>query len=214
MHYFRNIFFLIVLATLASCHSNNASHKDVPKFARWEIDSLTEISPQTPVQTEGLKGTHLSQKWSLTVMVDGTHTTEYPDGSSVTAPNESEIDRQQYIDFKRDGSFELSVTESVCSELKERIKELFGEKYTKPGLHYGTYKCYDTLWCGATCDGSYGVIIFDEGGKELCRYVFVYVEINDEEFFLDKVELKDPYKDDISSSIGFCLHKQTNSNNQ
>ena len=208
MCYFRKILILVVLAALAGCHSNNASQKAAPKFARWELDSLTEISPMTPVETEGLKGTHLAQKWSMTVMVDGFTSTEYPDGSSVTAPNQSEIDKRQYIDFKKDGSFELSVTESVSPELLGKIKELFGAEYARPGLHRGTYKCYDTLWSGSTCNGSYGVVLFDEGGKELCRYAFVYVEVHDEEFSLDKVEMKNPYVDDISSSISFYLYKQ------
>ena len=141
-------------------------------------------------------------------MVEGCTTTEYPNGTTVISPKQSEIDREQYIDFKKDGSFELSVTESVCSELKHQIKDLFGAEYTKPGLHHGKYKCYDALWCGCTCDGSYGVVLFDEKGKELCRYAFVFVEVNDNEFSLDKVEMKNPYRDDISSSIGFFLHKQ------
>ena len=84
---------------------------------------MTEISPIKPVETFGLKGTHLAQKWSLTVMVEGRHTTHFPDGSSVNEPNQSKVDKQQYIDFKKDGSFVLSVTESACLELKNKIKE-------------------------------------------------------------------------------------------
>jgi hypothetical protein len=208
MLYFRNIIIFIVLATLASCLSNNKSKEDVQKFAEWEIDSLTEISPMTPVQTEGLIGTHLAQKWSLTVMVEGRHTTEFPDGSFVNAPNQSMIDKQQYIDFNKDGSFVLSITESACSELKNKIKEMFGVRYTKSGLHRGTYKCYEVLWCNSTCDGTYGVVLFDEEGRELCRYAFVFVEINGHEFTLDEVGMKDSYEADISSSISFYLHKQ------
>ena len=206
MHYFRNLLIFIIFATLASCQSNNSSQKEIP--AEWQIDSLTEISPMTPVETDGLKGTQLAQKWSLTVMVEGRHTTHFPDGSSVNAPNQSKIDKNQYIDFKKDGSFVLSVTESACSELKNKIKEMFGTKYTKPGLHRGTYKCYDVVWTDSTCNGSYGVVLFDEEDKELCRYAFVFVEVNDQEFTLDKVELKGTSEADISPSISFYLHKQ------
>lgn len=126
MRYLINIITLCVFATLAGCClSNEALKEDVPKFARWEIDSLIEISPMTPV-AEGVKGTQLAQKWSLTVMIEGTTKTEYSDGSYSIAPNQSEIDKQQYIDFKNDGSFVLSITETACSELKNKIQELFG----------------------------------------------------------------------------------------
>ena len=207
MNYLKNIVLLFVLAALASCHSNVTSKGELPRFARWELDSLTEISPKTPV-SEGVKGTHLAQKWSLSVIVDGTTKTEYPGGSYTISPNHSEIDKNQYIYFKENGSFELSVTDSACPELKDKVMEMFGEEYTKPGIYHGTYKCYDAVWCGCTCDGSYGVVLFNEEGKELCRYAFVFVGINGDEFSIDKVEMKDPYRDDISSSIGFYLHKQ------
>lgn len=207
MNYFKIIVLLFVLAALASCHSNVTSKDELPKFARWELDSLVEISPMTPV-AEGVKGTYLARKWSLTVIVEGTTTTEYPDGSSITSLNQSEIDKHQYIDFKKDGSFELSITESACPELKDKIKDMFGAEYATPGIYHGTYKCYDAVWCGCTCDGSYGVVLFNEEGKELCRYAFVFVGINGDEFSIDKVEMKDPFRDDISSSIGFYLHKQ------
>lgn len=207
MNYLKNIVLLFVLVALASCHSNVTSKGELPRFARWELDSLTEISPKTPV-AEGVKGTHLARKWSLAVIVEGTSTVEYPNGSIVTSPNQSKVDKSQYIDFQKDGSFELSVTESAAPELIDKIKETFGVEYTKPGLHHGTYKCYDAVWCGCTCDGSYGVVLFDEEGKELCRFAFVFVSVNGNEFSIDKVEMKDPYRDDISSSISFYLHKQ------
>lgn len=207
MYYLKSIILLFVLAILASCHSNVSPKGELPKFARWELDSLTEISPKTLV-AEGVKGTYLERKWSLTVIVEGTTTIEYPNGSIVTSPNQSKVDKSQYIDFQKDGSFELSVTEAAAPALIDTIKEMFGAEYTKPGLHHGTYKCYDADWCGATCDGSYGVVLFNEEGMELCRYAFVFVGCNGDEFSLDKVEMKNPYKDDISSSIGFYLHKQ------
>ena len=208
MRYIKTFIILIVIVALASCNSNQSYRGDMPKFARWELDSLTEISPKTLV-AEGVNGAYLEHKWSLTVIVEGTTTTEYQDGSSVTSPNQCKIDKQQYIDFKDNGFFELSITETACSELKEKVRKMFGAEYTKPGMHHGTYKCYDAVWCGCTCDGGYGVVLYNEKGKELCRFAFVYVECKGEELFsLSKVEMKDPYRDDISSSIGFYLHKQ------
>ena len=194
MNYLKNIVLLFVLAALASCHSKG----ELPKFARWELDSLTEISPMTPV-AEGENGTHIAQKWSLSVIVK----TEYSGGSYTI----SEIDKNQYIDFKENGSFELSVTDSACPELKDKVMEMFGEKYTKPGIYHGTYKCYDVIWFTGEGARDYGAVLFDENGKELCRYAFCYGDI-DGDFGLEKVEMKNPYRDDISNSLGFYLHKQ------
>lgn len=206
MNNLKNIVLLFVLVALASCHSNVTSKGELPRFARWELDSLTEISPKTLV-AEGVKGTHLARKWSLTVIVEGTTKTEYPGGSYTISPNQSEIDKNQYIDFKENGSFELSVTDSACPELKDKVREMFGEEYTKPGIYHGTYKCYDVIWYTGEGASSYGVVLFNENGKELCRYAFCNGDL-DGDFSLDKVEMKNPYRDDISNSIGFYLHKQ------
>lgn len=160
-------------------------HRPVPKFARWEIDSLKEISPMMPVATDGKENTAIVRKWYITPRWGNTL-----------------IDKNQILSFNADGTFCLHLTKDVCTELMEELSVLFPIDFLSAGTHLGKYKCYDVNWCGCTCDGSYGVILFDNKGNEFGRYVYVYVGIDGDSFDLSKVYLNDVYKDDINTGEG------------
>ena len=55
---------LLVMMCSYSCKDNSPK---IPKFADWELDSLEILSPNTPAETYGTKGTEITQKWYITM---------------------------------------------------------------------------------------------------------------------------------------------------
>ena len=140
--------FIILIIAGATIAWHN---RPVPHFARWDMDSLKtkEISPLTPISVDGKVGTELARKWYFSV-------------SSLDA-----LDKEQYLSFNADGTFFLHTTESINPELKENLDAFIPSDSLADGTYSGMYKCYDVCWCGCTCDGCYGVILFDNQGNEL-----------------------------------------------
>lgn len=198
------VFFCSTLFILISAFSS--CNRSMPKFARWELDSLKEISPSTPVSTLGIKGSEITAKWFISVYAGGYTGEHFENGSSVYRPNESKLDSAQYIVFNTDGSFILSA-KNPCPEMKKELKKLFPEIHPSNDIIQGTYKCYDADWYGGECDGSYGVVLYDTQGREINRFAFSYCALDGEDFQLSSVYMKDPYRDDISSKLSFFLHK-------
>ena len=163
-------------------------NRPVPHFARWDMDSLVtkEISPLTPISTVGKAGTELARKWYLSEV----------------------FDKGQYLTFNVDGTFYLHTTENIDAELKEKLDAFIPSDSLANGTYSGIYKCYDVCWCGCTCDGCYGVILFDNQGNELSRCAVTYCGLdNREDFGISKIVLPNPYKDDVRSVVHIDLYK-------
>lgn len=182
---------LLVAMCIASCSNKSP---ETPKFADWELDSLTILPPSTPAETYGAKGTEITQKWYLTM---------YYKAEKIV---ESEVDSTFYLEFLPDNTFTLSMPNELLPVVMENLQAMFPEEYLTPGTHTGKYTCYDTEWCGCTCDGSFGVVLSDNKNKELCRCAFIYITTDATSFTLKKVIMPDPEEDVILTDVELKLH--------
>ena len=89
------LWLLSLLAMMCSYSCKDNSPK-IPKFADWELDSLEILSPNTPAETYGTKGTEITQKWYITMYYMAEEFME------------SETDSTLYLEFLPDNSFNLS----------------------------------------------------------------------------------------------------------
>ena len=185
------VFSLMAVICLVSCHDKS---KDTPRFADWELDSLKAIPLSTPVETYGMMGTEITQKWYITMYYES-------DGIK-----ESELDSTFYLEFHPDATFTLSIPTQVLPLVMEKLENMFPEEYLTSGMHTGKYSCYDAEWCGCTCDGSFGVVLSDNEDNELSRCAFIYITTDATSFTLKKVILPDPMEDVIQTDTELKLH--------
>ena len=182
---------LLAMMCTYSCKDNSPK---IPKFADWELDSLEILSPNTPAETYGTKGTEITQKWYITMYYMAEEFME------------SETDSTLYLEFLPDNSFNLSMPNQLQPVVKENLQNMFPEDYLTPGVHSGKYVCYDAEWCGCTCDGSFGVVLSDAEGNEFCRCAFIYMTTDSTSFTLKKVIMPDPMEDAIQTDTELKLH--------
>ena len=115
---------LLVMMCIYSCKDNSPK---IPKFADWELDSLEILSPNTPAETYGTKGTEITQKWYITMYYMAEEFME------------SETDSTLYLEFLPDNSFNLSMPNQLQPVVKENLQNMFPADYLTPGVPSGKY---------------------------------------------------------------------------
>lgn len=172
---------LIALAffLFTSCHktpsstNSEVSDNGVIEKHVWNPDPSTEMPCTQDMKTwtgKPVKNTALAGKW----YVDTRRAGSTPKGIS--------------LDVGKDGCFKISLSSKISDEELHLIQGCFSERCQKGGELKGHVRCHDN-WCagGEGPDASCEVGFFDENGKYLNAFAFVYCQINDNEFTFDNL---------------------------
>jgi hypothetical protein len=176
-----------VMSAIAICSCNNSgsnsnnqesSYESSNKIEEWTPDpDMMEISPLENMKTYGgkeIKNTALVGRWNVELRI----------------PNDNEDSLAGIIfQVNKDKKFTLTIPSSISNTQIEYLKKCFSNECKKGMTFEGTVKCYDT-WCaeGEGPDGSYAIELYDNNGKKIHSYAFVYCQINDNEFTLDELQ--------------------------
>lgn len=168
--YWLVLFFLGVgvLACMKRCHNT--------KETQWYPNPKTIISPAQNTKTwsgEEIENTALAGKWRV----------------SLCDNNPAHSQLGIYLTVCDDGDFSLTINNDVDDEAENYFKTTFSEQCARGKTLSGFVKCYDE-WCaeGNGPDGSYVVGFFDNDSTLFNYYAFVYCQINNNQFTLDKLQ--------------------------
>lgn len=168
----KKIIILCVLLILLSCSGQHKSNDN----QLWEPQSETALVSvqQNTKSYDGVEimNTAFVGKWRVGLW------------DNVSSHSNLDI----YLDVSEDGSFQFSVPDNIQKDVEDYLKSNFSVDCKKGKQIRGKVKCYDEwLARGEGPDGSYVVGFFDENNNLIKYFSFVYCEINNNQFTLDKI---------------------------
>lgn len=155
---------------------------------------------QTPKLTEVVnnENNQIEEKWvpNDSALMSPSNNMKTWDGKEVKNTSivgswiiENDAKKDLIIKVNKDATFSLSIPNDIDDETLDKLRKYFLRSYDKGNTYKGSMKCYD-IWCaeGEGPDASCAVGFFDSNGDLMNYYAFVYCQINDNEFTLDKME--------------------------